>query len=82
VMQKNTPSDKLFPCELEVEIKGATTTARVAIQFGVTNQSLTESKAIPFPEVITAVTVDPDHRVIGWSTGTPPIQVKRPVWIF
>jgi aminopeptidase N len=82
VQQKNNPSDKLFPCVVEVEIAGATTTARVSVPFGVASQSLTETATVPFSEPITAVTVDPDRRLIGWSAGTPPILVKRPVWIF
>jgi aminopeptidase N len=79
--QTDIPPGVLFPCEVEVEVKGATLTERVAIRFGLENQSLEEVKTIPFPEPITSVMVDPDHRLIGRSEGTP-IQLKKPVWIF
>ncbi|MDI1431823.1 M1 family metallopeptidase [Polyangium sorediatum] len=81
VTQQN-PNGKLFPCVVEVEIKGATETARVGVDFGLAPQDATATMQIPFSEAVATVTLDPDHRLIGTKAGAQPITAARPVWIF
>ena len=81
VTQEN-PEGKLFPCVVEVEVKGATETARVAVDFGLAPQEATATMTVPFTEAVMSATLDPDHRLIGTKAGTQPVLVSRPVWIF
>ena len=81
VAQQNA-SGKLYGCVMEVEIKGATQTARVKIDFGLAPQTAKLSVAVPFTEPVTTVTLDPDHKLIGRKSGQPPLLVTKPVWIF
>ncbi|MRG96698.1 M1 family metallopeptidase [Polyangium spumosum] len=81
VTQQN-PGGKLFPCVVEVEVKGATETARVALDYGLAPEAAAVTMTIPFAEPVSTVTLDPDHRLIGTKTGAQPILISRPVWIF
>ncbi len=81
VTQQN-PAGKLFPCVVEVEIQGATQSTRALVDFGLAPQEAALSVKIPFSEPVTAVTLDPDHHLIGTEAGVLPITTPRPVWIF
>lgn len=81
VAQQNA-SGKLYGCVVEVEIKGATQTARVSVDFGLDPQSAKNTATVAFAEPITSITLDPDHRLIGWKSGAPPLSATKPVWIF
>jgi aminopeptidase N len=85
VTQMN-PSNKIYGCAIEVEVKGAASTARALVNFGVAPSSPTASAKVTLAEPFTSYTLDPDHRVIGVDAAAMPAapvaKPKLPVWIF
>ncbi len=81
VTQQNV-SGKLFGCAVEVEVRGATQSARVVVDFGLTPSNVVATAKTTLGEPVTTVVLDPDNHVIGWNAGAPPLVVKRPVLIF
>jgi aminopeptidase N len=81
VTQQNL-SGKLFGCAVEVEVKGATQSARVIVDFGLAPSNAVATAKATLSEPVTSVVLDPDNHLIGWKAGTLPITTKRPVLIF
>jgi len=81
VTQQN-PGGKLFGCAVEVEVRGATQSARTVIDFGVDPANAIKTANVTLGEPVTSFFIDPDHRLIGWGTGMQPLVVKKPVMIF
>ena len=57
----------VFPCVVEVEVRGATQAKRVAIDFGPAPTSPAASARVTLDEPVTATRVDPDGRLLGWA---------------
>ncbi|MBK9262164.1 MAG: hypothetical protein IPM54_20465 [Polyangiaceae bacterium] len=81
VTQQNA-SGRLFGCVVEVEVKGATQSARVSVDFGLSPSNAVATAKVALGEPVTSVVLDPDNRLIGWNAGAPPLTVKKPVLIF
>ncbi|HMY15238.1 MAG TPA: M1 family aminopeptidase [Polyangium sp.] len=81
VTQQNA-SGKLYGCVVEVELRGATSSTRALIDFGVAPSQASATASATLNEPVTSVILDPDNRLIGRKAGAPPIMVKRPVLIF
>jgi len=82
VTQQN-PSATVYPCMVEVELKGATKSARVLVDFGFAPSSAAASATVAFDEPIVGYELDPDHRLVGWDAANKTKQVppKKKVWI-
>ena len=57
----------VFPCVVEVEVRGATQAKRVAVDFGLAPTSPAASTRVTLDEPVTATRVDPDGRLLGWA---------------
>jgi aminopeptidase N len=84
VTQKNL-SGKLYGCAVEVEVQGATTSARTLLDFGTSPSSAKATATVPLLEPLLSFKLDPDHRVVGKDITVMPIASpaapKRRVWI-
>lgn len=81
VTQQNA-SGKIYGCVVEVELRGATSSTRAMIDFGVAPSKAIATASATLNEPITSVILDPDNRLIGRNAGAPPITIKRQVLIF
>jgi aminopeptidase N len=81
VTQQNT-SGKLYGCAVEVEVRGATQSKRVVVDFGLAPSNALATATTTLGEPITSVVLDPDNHLIGWNAGAPPLTVKKHVFIF
>ena len=79
---QQSASGKLYGCAVEVEVKGATKSARAVVDFGLAPSNAMATAMTTLGEPVTNVILDPDNRLIGWNAGAPPIIKKRPVMIF
>jgi aminopeptidase N len=85
VTQENA-SMKVYGCAVEVEVKGATKTARALVDFGIAPASAAMTAKVSLDEPMTGYTLDPENRVIGEDVTMKPVSAlprkKLPVWIF
>lgn len=58
------------PAVIEVLLRGATTTARARVDYGLAPSSFTATVRVAFPEPVTSVVVDPDHRALDAPMGS------------
>lgn len=84
VTQQNA-SGKLYGCAIEVEVKGATKTARAKLDFGLAPKTAAATAKVMLGEPVLSFTLDPDHRVVGRllaaNAAEPPSEKLR-VWVF
>ena len=68
---------------VEVELKGATKSARVLVDFGFAPSNAAASATVAFDEPIVGYELDPDHRLVGWDAAkkTKQLPPKKKVWI-
>jgi aminopeptidase N len=72
-----------FPCAVEIDIVGPTTTVTVIADFGLAPASANVQMDIPFAEAVQDIIVDPRHKVVDVPSGANLAQAPRhPVWIF
>ncbi|HZF48547.1 MAG TPA: M1 family aminopeptidase [Polyangiaceae bacterium] len=78
------PSKKLYGCAVEVEVKGAVSSARALVDFGLAPSSPTASAKVTLAEPITSHTLDPDHRLVAMDASVMPAAPppKLPAWTF
>jgi len=81
VTQQNA-AGKLYGCAVEVEVRGATQSTRVVVDFGLAPSNAVATAMTTLSEPVTSVVLDPDNHLIGWNADAPPLTVKRPVLIF
>jgi len=81
VTQAADPSGP-FPCAVEVDVSGATTTATAVIDFGLAPTMSSASATIPFTEPVVGTAVDPRHKVVDQPAGASARRARRHVWIF
>jgi aminopeptidase N len=81
VTQQNA-SGKLFGCMVEVELRGATQSKRVMVDFGVAPSNAVATAMTTLGEPVTTVILDPDNHLIGWDASIAPVVVKKPILIF
>jgi aminopeptidase N len=81
VTQQNA-AGKVFPCAVEVNIEGATKSARVVVDFGTAPANATATATVPFEEAVTSTVLDPDHRLINFQSGVQPLVKPVKVYIF
>lgn len=81
VTQQNA-SGKVYPCVVEVDVKGASQTVTAAIDFGVMPQSAVASAKVTLAEAVVSTALDPKNRVVAREVGKPATVKPRPVWIF
>jgi aminopeptidase N len=78
------PSKKIYGCAVEVEVKGALSSVRALVDFGVAPSSPVAAAKVMLAEPVTGHTLDPDHRVVGFDAAAMPAapRAKPRVWIF
>lgn len=81
VTQKNA-SGKLYGCAIEVDVVGATSSARALVDFGLDPKSATASAHVTLSEPVTHTTLNPRGRVIANDLGVSAKMVgELRVWI-
>jgi aminopeptidase N len=57
----------VFPAVVEVELRGATQSARVKLDFGLEPTSSSTTARAAFDQPVTGIDIDPDNRLLDWS---------------
>jgi aminopeptidase N len=83
VTQQNA-SGVAYGCVVEVEVAGATESARALVSFGAAPSSSSASATVTLAEPALSTTLDPDHRVVGRAAqaASATAAPRLPVWIF
>lgn len=83
-LTQQNASGSLYGCAVEVEVHGASTSARALVDFGVDPKSAKATATIPLAEPLVDYTLDPDHRLIDKDITVKPLAPapKKHVWIF
>jgi aminopeptidase N len=84
VTQQNA-SGKLYGCQVDVEVQGASSSTVANVDFGLAPTSATATATVTFADPVTGTGFDPSNRLIG-RVATPmgakaPPPPKRKVWI-
>ncbi|GAC1535255.1 MAG: hypothetical protein NVS3B10_28500 [Polyangiales bacterium] len=81
VTQQNS-SKKLYGCAVEVDVRGATTSARALVDFGLDPKSATAKGHVTLAEPVVGTTLEPRGRVIvhDLGVGAKTVGAMR-VWI-
>jgi aminopeptidase N len=83
VTQDNA-SGKIFGCEVEVEVQGATANTTALVDFGLAPTSTTAQTMVTLAQPVTGTVLEPRHRLIHWDGQPAPHarpREKRRVWI-
>jgi aminopeptidase N len=57
----------VFPCVVEVEVRGATEVRRASVDFGLAPSGASATARVTLDEPVASVRVDPDARLLGWA---------------
>lgn len=69
----------VYPCVVEVELRGATQTSRAIVPFPLGGTSSVATASVSFAEPVTGFTVDPDRRVVDLPVlGVRPARATTP----
>ena len=79
VTQQN-PTNKRYGCKLEIEVRGATTSAVALVDFGVAPASATASATVTLAEPVVDTVFEPRHRAIGRVAGAPAVRASVTPW--
>jgi aminopeptidase N len=84
VTQQNA-SGKVYGCQVDVEVQGATSNVVANVDFGVAPTSATATATVTLAEPVTGVGFDPSNRLIGRVPPpmgpAPPPPPRKKVWI-
>ncbi len=71
-----------FPCAVEVDLVGATTTTTVVADFGLDPTSDAVVVVVPFAEPVVSTVIDPRHKLVDDSAQTARTGPRPTVWLF
>lgn len=78
MVEQQNPSGRLYPCVVEIQVSGATSSTTLGVLFPLDGTSTVVSASVPFIEQVTDVAYDPNNKVIGRAANLP-AKVAPPV---
>ncbi|HEY0482162.1 MAG TPA: M1 family aminopeptidase [Kofleriaceae bacterium] len=73
-LTQQNASHKLYGCKVEIQVRGATSSAVALVDFGVAPTSATASATVTLAEPVVDAVFEPRHRVIGRVAGAPVVM--------
>jgi aminopeptidase N len=70
----------VFPCVVDVELRGATRSARARVEFPLDSTGSQATARVLFGEPVLQTRVDPDQRVLDWTVGSRGATSARIPW--